>query len=123
MTLPSIEFVLINTIVILDLEELQGVLNDEIIRTFPDNINIKLYPRRDRPTKQQVYINNDYYMTIPSSVFNPDEDLRDPYNYYGNEWVYLIKELYKRGYSLNKIKDILNIVLKSLYTNYCKPKY
>lgn len=123
MTLPNIEFVLNNIIVILDLEELQGSINDDIIRDFPKDIRIKAHPRRDRPNKQQVYINNKYYMTIPCSVFNPDEDLRDPYNFYGNQFIYLIKELYKRGYSLNKIKTILNIVLGSLYNHYCKPQY
>ncbi len=124
MTLPSLEFVLNDTYIYCDLEkELKGCIKDDIIRAVPLDLNIEAYPRRDRPNKQQIYINNKYYMTIPSAVYNPDPDLEDPYNFYGDEFIYLIEELYKRGYNLNKIKSIINIILEHYTRVYIKPQY
>lgn len=128
MTLPSIEFVLGNNIIVMDLEilnseEFDGTINDEIIRDFPEDINIKAHPRKDRPDKQQIFINNTYYMSVPCAKYNKDEDLQDPYNFYGEQFIYLIKELYKRGYCLNNIKIILNIILEGYYRLYTKPQY
>ena len=122
--MPSFEFVLNNTLIYCDLEEeLKGCLNDEIIRAVPKWLNIEVYPRKDRPTKQQVYINNKYFMTVPSAVYSEDEDLRDPFNYYGDEFIYIIEELYKRGYNLNKIKYILNFIIGFYTDKYYKPHY
>ena len=124
MTLPSFEFVLNNTLIYCDLEEeLKGCINDDIIRAVPLDLKIEVYPREDRPTKQQIYINNCYYMTVPSAVYLEDEDLKDPCNIYGDEFIYIIEELYKRGYTLNKIKDILNFIIGFYTDKYCKPKY
>ena len=124
MTLPCIEFVLNDNIIVCNLEkDLKGVLNDEIVRGIPEDLKIEAYPRQDRPDKQQIYINNKYYMTLPCSKYNPDPDLEDPYNFRGDEFIYLIEELYKRGYSLNNIKTIINIVLNHYRDIYSKPQY
>lgn len=124
MTLPSIDFVINNNIITFDFEEeLRGCINNEITRPLPANLKIEAYPRRDRPNKQQIYINNKYYMTLPCSVYNPDPDLQDPYNLAGDDFIYTIEELYKRGYTLNKIRDILNIIIGFYTDKYCKPQY
>ena len=124
MTLPSFQFVLNNTLITCDLEEeLKGCINDDIIRAVPMSLKIEAYPRRDRPTKQQIYINNRYFMTVPSAVYLDDEDLQDPFNDSGDDFIYIIEELYKRGYNLNKIKDILNFIIGFYTDKYCKPQY
>lgn len=124
MTLPSFEFVLNDTIIYFDFEEeLKGLVKDDIIRAVPQDWKIEAYPRRDRPNKQQIYINNKYFMSVPSAVYNQDPDLEDPYNYYGDEFIYIIEELYKRGYTLNKIKDILNLIIGFYIDKYYKPQY
>lgn len=124
MTLPSFQFVLNNTLITCDLEkELKGCINDDIIRAVPMSLKIEAYPRRDRPTKQQIYINNSYFMTVPSAVYLDDDDLQDPFNDFGDDFIYIIEELYKRGYNLNKIKDILNFIIGFYTDKYCKPHY
>ena len=124
MTLPSIEFVLNDNIITCNLEEdLRGVINDEIVRPLPPNLKIEAYPRLNRPDKQQIYINNKYFMTVPCSKYNQDPDLEDPYNFRGDEFIYLIEELYKRGYSLNNIKKIVYILLGHYRDIYSKPQY
>lgn len=87
------------------------------------NLKIKAHPRRDRPNTQQIYINNKYFMYVPCAVYLQDSNLKDPSNYYGNQIIYIIEELYKMGYELNKIKSIINRVIK-VYTKHLRePKY
>lgn len=87
------------------------------------NLKIKAHPRIDRPNTQQIYINNKYFMYVPCAVYLEDEDLQDPSNFYGNEFIFIISELYKMGYDLNKIKSIISTEIKQLKKDVRKPQY
>lgn len=67
--------------------------------------NIKAYPRPNRNT-QQIYIDNKYFMSLPSRVYEAGFN-RDVNNKLGQIFIELIKELYTRGVNLNNIRDFL----------------
>jgi len=66
------------------------------------NLIIKMYSRPDKPGKQQIYINHQYFITIP-----------DTEEFYNKNYIFFIQELYKNGYELKEIKQHL----KGLFIN------
>ena len=80
-----------------------GVPNRRVREVY---FNIKAYPRPKRNT-QQIFINNVYFMSLPSRVFEAGYN-KDTTNKLGQLFIELITELYKRGVNLNQIKELLN---------------
>lgn len=91
--------------------EFEYKLKDNYFRYFiPDkpnirecNLKITIYTRQDKPTSQQIYINNSYFIGMPTQT-----------EYYNKKLIDLIQELYKQGYEINQIRKIIkDILIKS----------
>ena len=86
------------------------------------NFTVKAYPRPNRNT-QQIFINNVYFMSLPSRVHHEGVN-RDSTNKLGEIFIKFIVILYQRGVSLKDIKKVLNETInKNIKRHYVKKEF